>query len=77
MMFRRGFLLISALLFCIQVQTYPGFSQITLSDQKGEPLNVAVWYPASPEGVIENVAENPAFVGVSVIRHPSSAMRPR
>ncbi len=68
-MLRKRFLLISALLFCLQVQAYPGFRQITLSDQKGEPLNLAVWYPASSGGTPENVGDNPAFVGVSVIRN--------
>lgn len=68
-MLRKGFLLISSLLFCIQVQAYPGFRQITLSDQKDEPLNMAVWYPVSSGGVTENVGDNAAFVGVSVIRN--------
>ena len=68
-MLRKWFLLISSLLFCIQVQAYPGFRQITLSDQKEEPLNVAVWYPALSGGVAENVGDNAAFAGVSIIRN--------
>ncbi|MBS1205267.1 MAG: Platelet-activating factor acetylhydrolase plasma/intracellular isoform [Proteobacteria bacterium] len=68
-MLRKGFLLISALLFCLQVQAYPGFRQITLSDRKGEPLEVAVWYPAPSTGITENIGDNPAFVGVTVIRN--------
>ena len=67
-MLRKWFLLISSLLF-IQVQAYPGFRQITLSDQKEEPLNVAVWYPALSGGVTENVGDNAAFTGVSIIRN--------
>lgn len=69
MMFRRGFVLLSALLVCIQVHAYPGFRQLALSDPQGEKLDVAVWYPTSAEGKTENVGANPAFEGVSVIRN--------
>ncbi len=68
MMFIRGFLLWSALLFCIQAQADPGFRQIKSSDRNGEALNVAVWYPASSKGITEYAGENPAFIGVAVIR---------
>ena len=63
MMLIRNFFLLSALLFAIQVQAYPGFRQITFSE-----LNMAVWYPTSAEGIKESAGENPAFAGVTVIR---------
>ncbi|WP_413722795.1 alpha/beta hydrolase family protein [Sodalis sp. RH24] len=73
MMFIRGFLLLSALLLCIQVQAAPGFRQLPLSDQKGDALNVAVWYPVSSAGITESAGDNPAFIGVAVIRNAPPA----
>lgn len=69
MMFRRGFLLLPALLICIQVHAAPGFRQLALADPQGKSLDVAVWYPTSAEGKTENVGANPAFEGVAVIRN--------
>jgi len=63
MMFIRYILLLSALLFTIQAKADPGFRQVTSS-----ALNIAVWYPTASQGVTESVGENPAFVGVTVIR---------
>jgi len=63
MMLIRHFFLLFTLLFTAQIHAYPGFRQITFSE-----LNMAVWYPTSAEGIKESVGENPAFVGVSVIR---------
>ncbi|HCR56805.1 MAG TPA: lipoprotein signal peptide [Raoultella sp.] len=68
-MFRRGFLLLPALLICIQVHAAPGFRQLALADPQGKSLDVAVWYPTSAEGKTENVGANPAFEGVAVIRN--------
>lgn len=68
MMFRRGFLLLPALLICIQVHAEPGFRQLALTDPQGKSLDVAVWYPTSAEGKAENIGANPAFEGVAVIR---------
>lgn len=64
MMFIRPILLLSALLFCTHIHATSGFRQMAFSD-----LNIAVWYPTSSEGIKENAGENPAFVGISVIRH--------
>ncbi|MCO7261722.1 MULTISPECIES: alpha/beta fold hydrolase [Dickeya] len=68
-MLRQALFLLSVLLFSIQVQAYPGFRLMTLSDPKGEPLNVAVWYPTPAGEIMETVGENPAFIGVPVIRN--------
>lgn len=67
MIYIRVFCLVSVLLYCIQVQASPGFRQIELSDQNPEVLNVAVWYPASSEGRTEDIGDNPAFVGTTVL----------
>lgn len=77
-MFRVVFVAVSVLLFSMQVQASPGFRQITLSDIKGEPLDVAVWYPAGQKKAAETVGENAAFVGVTVILNapPTSGAHP-
>lgn len=36
MIFRRGFLLLPALLICIQVHAAPGFRQLALTDPQGK-----------------------------------------
>ncbi|MRT08116.1 alpha/beta fold hydrolase [Pantoea agglomerans] len=78
MMFRTVFIAASVLLYCWQVQASPGFRQMTVSDTKGDPLKVAVWYPAIQNGVSETVGENVAFVGVEIIRNarPVSGTHP-
>lgn len=68
-MFRAMFIALSVLVYCMQVQASPGFSQMTLSDTQGAPLNLSVWYPASQKGGAETVGENVAFSGVDVIRN--------
>lgn len=62
-MFIRFIILLSALLLQVQAQAYPGFRQVNASG-----LNIAVWYPTSSQGAAETIAENPAFIGVKVIR---------
>lgn len=62
----RIFCLLSVFFYCLHVQASPGFRLITLSGQKSEELDVAVWYPASSEGMTEDIGNNPAFVGVTV-----------
>ncbi|AVF37616.1 alpha/beta hydrolase family protein [Rahnella sikkimica] len=78
MMFKTRFLPLFVLLFCIQVYAHPGFRQITFSDQEGAVINVAVWYPTSSQGITEDVGENPAFTGVTVIRDalPTPGLHP-
>ena len=67
MMCIRAFCLVSVFFYCVQVQAFPGFRQITLSDANLPDLNVAVWYPASSAGTAIETGSNPAFAGVKVI----------
>ncbi len=73
-MFRTMFISVSILFICLQVQASPGFRQISVTDSQGEPLNVAVWYPAIEEGKRETVGENAAFFGGEVIRNAAPVM---
>ena len=77
-MIKKGLLLLSSFMFCLQVQASVGFRQLTLSQQNERPLNVAIWYPALDGGVSEVIADNAAFVGVRVDRNalPMSGVHP-
>ena len=66
MFIKSGFLLL--LLYAMQVNAYPGFRQLELTDRQERALKLAVWYPSVTLGKIEKTGENAAFEGVSVIR---------
>lgn len=56
-----------------------GFKQITLPDaEHGRPLHVTTWYPTDYDGPQTIVAENPAFVGLSVAKdaNPGTGRHP-
>lgn len=45
-----------------------GFRQITLDPQGDRPLPVTIWYPTEERRAAETVGENPAFLGIQVLR---------
>lgn len=54
-----------------------GFREMTLADKTGSrPLPVALWYPSDDDGARETVAENPAFLGVEVMKEAKVAPGP-
>lgn len=68
-MYRMRLLLLPVFLFCSQVYAHPGFRQITLKAPESRTLNVAVWYPTVSTQAAETIGDNPAFVGLPVIRN--------
>ncbi|WEJ91064.1 MAG: alpha/beta hydrolase [Klebsiella huaxiensis] len=68
-MFRTWIFLLSTLFFCLQAHASTGFRQITLPGSGPDTVKVTLWYPTVMPGKMERVADNPAFVGISVIRN--------
>lgn len=65
----RVLLLLPFLFFCMTAHAFPGFRQIKLSLPENKILNLAVWYPSRNEGITENVGDNAAFTGVTVVQN--------
>ena len=48
-----------------------GFRETTLGETSPRPLHVTLWYPTQQTGPVTLVGDNPAFVGLDVIRDAS------
>ena len=51
----------------------PGFREVVVDAGGPRPLHVALWYPTEAAGPVRTVGENPAFVGVPVVRDAAPA----
>lgn len=64
------------LVFAMEVNAYPGFRQLDLTDPHERTLKLAVWYPSATSGKVEKAGNNPAFEGVFVTRNAQPASGP-
>lgn len=58
----------SLIVFSHSAMASNGFRQFLAGEQQ-RPVEVAVWYPSAASSPKENIADNPAFTGVSVVRN--------
>ena len=67
---KRTHLLFTSLLFLCSsaIASGVGFTQVTLTDNPNRPLNIAIWYPTQDVSDTTLVGDNPAFIGIQVIK---------
>lgn len=46
-----------------------GFTQVILTDDPNRPLNTAIWYPTRNTSDTTLIGDNPAFIGIQVIKN--------